>query len=254
MNQKFLIAWAVSATAVALLAIGYVLGKSARSVTSAPVPAHAVRADYGTRPTNTTDTSEGRLHMQPVDAYVVPEAFNEMPNEWRSRFDGEHFEGYAILFDPARREVIVEQCRHPGYYDEKRGVAVEDRWEFCKGVMWGSLKQIEESSAIAVDRTGQTIDIELSLNAETRPPQLLLSFGDHSMVLEPGSKNDLLQAMESSPKILGQRDQLGKSIAAQQQAQRRIAEESADGRAADIPTYSLPVGKDVADNKNPNKK
>ncbi len=85
--------------------------------------------------------------------------------------------------DPARREVIVEQCRHPGYYDEKRGVAVEDRWEFCKGVMWGSLKQIEESSAIAVDRTGQTIDIELSLNAETRPPQLLLSFGDHSMVL-----------------------------------------------------------------------
>lgn len=239
MNQKLLIVWALSATALALVFLGYAIGKTTEADKRL-----SASAAYGS---HLADTSGGEPQVELVDPYVVPAVLDGMPSEWRSPFDGKNFHGYAILFDPMRREVIVEKCRHPGYFDERKGVAVDGGWDFCNNVLWGSLVRIDEFSATAVNRAGQELELELTLDGEGDERRLSLSFPGHAMVLQAGSKNDLLQALEFAPQMQKQKDRLMKTIVAQEQAQRRVAEESGDGRQVAVPTYTVPAGEDRQD-------
>ena len=62
------------------------------------------------------------------------------------------------------------------------------------------------------------------------------------MVLMPGTKTDLVQAMENSPSILEQKDKFIKAMIAREDAQRRVAlEAGGDGGATEVPTYTLPA-------------
>ena len=233
MSQRLLLAWALSATALALIFLGYAIGRTMGTNDRAPAPAgYAAYAP---------DTSGGEPPVQPADPNPVPEALVGLPTEWRSEFSGEDFRGYAILLDTQRREIIVEQCLHPGYVDERTGALVEPMWEFCQGVLWGTLTKFEDLTATVVDRDSGPVDVEFNLADGETPPRLSLSFNDRSMELIPGSKNDLLQAMENAPAMVEQKDKFLKTTIAKEDAARRMAEEAGGDRPTrEVPVYTLP--------------
>lgn len=235
MNQKILLGWAVSATALALVFLGYALGKTSVPDTRAGGPAlHSAGGG----------NTDGAAADEPaVDPYVVPEALAGLPTEWHSVVDGQATRGYAILFDPQRREAIVEKCHHRGYVDQRNGKIVEPGWEFCTSVLWSTLARIDEKSATAIHR-GQPVEIEFELSLQNGAPRLSLSYEGHDMVLQPGRKNDFWQALENTPQMLRQKDKFVKTMVAREQAQRRVAQQTGGAPDTDVPTYSLP-GNDV---------
>ncbi len=109
MGNKFLVGWAVAASALALLLLGILIGRSSGTET---VPLRAP-GGYDASSTDTGMAANATAAVEPD--YIVPDVFKGLPSEWRTATDGDTFDGYAILFDPRRREVIVEQCLHRGY-------------------------------------------------------------------------------------------------------------------------------------------
>ncbi|NND59983.1 MAG: hypothetical protein HKN49_06905 [Gammaproteobacteria bacterium] len=239
MNQKFLLAWAVAATALALVSLGFALG---RAGSNPAVDPPMLNAD----PTMSTMAGPD-AESHPADTYSVPDALAELPGEWRTQFDDE-YGGYAILFDPGRRELIVEQCAHPGYID-RTGAPVELGWEFCESVLWGTLATLDSDGALVRDRRRGSVEVELSLSGGD-PPKLSLAFADHDMVLIPGSKNDLFQAIDRSPEMMAQRERKLQMAIAEEEARRRMAEEAQNtGKPAGepVPVFIMPSGDDDRD-------
>ena len=141
-----------------------------------------------------------------ADNYAIPKTFESMPKEWRTATFGDDFAGYAALFDPVRREVIVEQCQHPGYIDPNTGTPLDTMGvEFCLPVLWAKLESLNEQSAMARNRTGELVELTLAYDAENSQPQLALNFENHEVTTVPGSKNDLFQDMERAPEIAAQK-------------------------------------------------
>ena len=66
---------------------------------------------------------------------------------------------------------------------------------------------MDEHLARVQARSGEQLDLSLSLTAEDGQSQLALSFPGHQMNLVPGSKNDLFQAMDRSPTMVEQKKQ-----------------------------------------------
>lgn len=213
-----MLAWAVVATALALVSVGYA-GYAMGRKSTATIPALA-SAPRDSRP---VDTSGREAPAQPIDPYQVPAALAGLPAEWHSVPGGEDSRGYAILFDPQRREVIVEKCLHPGYVDPRSGDLIELSWEFCEGVLWGSLTRIDERSATVIARAGDAVELAFAVEGEGGSPRLSLSFADHEMLLTPGSKNDYFQLLENSPAMRVQKDTYIKTMVAREQAERRAA-------------------------------
>jgi hypothetical protein len=205
--------WAIAASAIALVLLGVVIGQytsrksNPEPVTAsvpqpAPVSGNTFRADV--REVTTDTEGEGGDGPAP---FVIPEAFVSLPSEWRTEFEDGDYHGYAILFDPPRREVIIEKCFHPGHFDQDTGQPISDGWEFCDSVLWGQLESLDEHSAHVRARDGAQLDLDLALSDADGQTHLALSFPGHQMELIPGSKNDLFQAMDQSPQMAEQRKQ-----------------------------------------------
>lgn len=246
MNQKILLGWALSATALALLFLGFAVGKrsalvDARAANQAPYASTQSTLAPGAAHTN--DAASANL---PANPYVIPDAFANLPAEWHSVTNGEAVRGYAILLDVQRREAIVEKCHHRGYVDQRSGKIIEPGWEFCDNVLWGTLTRIDERSATAM-QAGKPVELTLELGGARDAPRLSLSFADHTMILKPGSKNDYLQALESTPQIRQQKDRYVRTMVARDQAQRRVAQQTGNAMRTEVPTYALPDAHDASD-------
>lgn len=237
MSRKFLLGWAITATVLMLLAVGFALGKRAGSAgpEGATIPAYGATAA-------STDPRRHPDEAPPVDPYTIPRKFAGLPAEWRSDHDGKSRDGYAILLDPQRRELIVEKCHHAGYFDFSADRPIEQSQEFCDIVLWSTLTTLGEQEAKAVTRTGEAVDVKLALTTtDDDEPRLELSFGDHGMKLVAGSKNDLLQSMEAMPDIRRQKNVLLKALVAEEDRQRKALAEKP------VPRYTLPAGEERDD-------
>ena len=196
MASRALTIWAVTASVVAVAAVGtlgYVLGQ--RSVpTAAPMLAAASAVN--------TDPTAAAVAAPP--AYSVPEMFAGVPTQWRSNV-GEMPAAYAALFDPQRRQVIVEHCRHPGYDPDDRD-ALAGVGNMCSPVLRAQIAELTDTLAIGRARDGQRIEVRIDASLQQSPPRLRLRFDHHDADLQPGSKNDLVQALESIPAIAQQKN------------------------------------------------
>lgn len=228
--------WAVAATAIALVLLGVVIGQrtgrdvdSAQDILTTPATGQVAEnaghpAPGASAPTSTDAESDN----QPAP-YVIPDAFVSLPSEWRTAYDEGDYHGYAILFDPPRREVIIEKCFHPGHFSQETGQPVPEGWEFCDNVLWGQLVSLDEHTAHVQARNGTQLDLTLSLDNEDGQSHLALSFPGHSMDLIPGSKNDLFQAMDKSPEMTEQRRQAFEfGVKAEEQLRRQLQSKTSD--------------------------
>ncbi|MEO1574787.1 MAG: hypothetical protein AAFU65_07490 [Pseudomonadota bacterium] len=183
-KHTFLLAWALGATLVAVGAVGYSFGKRAGG--EAPQAArHATDMPY---------TDESAQRTPPPPAYSVPESFNGVANEWRSTVRNDTT-GYAVLFQPERRRIIAERCQHHGYASSDGMIGSE----FCTTLVKGTLTSLETDEATLMDREGNPVTVRLNLGDDGQT--LRMRFGEHDLRLMPGSRNDLMQAMEALPDV-----------------------------------------------------
>lgn len=215
MSSSFIKYWAIAATAIALVLFGILIGQRVYQKPQSQTlvdQAAGVEKAHGSDEKNRTGTTgrqgdnigtgttstEGQNAGDEPKPFVIPTAFTSLPSEWHTVLTDDGFDGYAILFDPPRREVIIEQCRHPGYFNTETGQSLPRGLEFCTNVLWGEMQTMDESSAQVKSRNGELLDMTLSLSSEDGQSQLAVSFPGHQMNLVPGSKNDLFQAMDNT--------------------------------------------------------
>ncbi|MFK7885943.1 MAG: hypothetical protein AB8G16_03680 [Gammaproteobacteria bacterium] len=186
MNQKVLIVWALAATGAALYFAGLTAGRQSAA------PQQVVRMDA---PPSSTDGSTPARAAAPV--YTVPTALNDLARYWRSPVVGEQRDGFATLVDVHGRKVIIEQCHHHGWFDERTNRPVDTAQPFCKTIVNAKLATWSGDIATAVDRDGKAINIAVTLSPEG--DQLRLELPGQKMMLVTGTTNDMLQAMEQAP-------------------------------------------------------
>lgn len=217
MKQSALVVWAVSATAVAVAAVGglgYLMGQrlSHQSASTIPVAAQGVPMTDPSRP------AEAR-----APAYTVPEEFSDAPTQWRTEV-GSKPAAYAALFDPSRRELIVEHCKHPGYDVEGGRNLVQDG-EVCARVLTARLASLTREQAVALDRDGQRVDVRIDASLAEQTPSLRLRFGDHDVDMVPGTRNDMFQALERIPAIATQKEKYMQALITKNAAARAARRE-----------------------------
>ncbi len=194
MKQNVLMVWAISATIVAVAAIGYALGKHSA------LPAENVVSSAAL---NTTDGNGPHVSMP---AFSIPARFKGAPAEWRSVLAKNDLQGYAVLFETATQTLIVEDCTHRGYEVDVNGRPVLSTAEFCKEVAWTSMVTLADDELVARTREGGTIQVALELDEQADPPVLHMSFDGHRAKLVPGSKQDLFVIMERVESIAKQKE------------------------------------------------
>lgn len=236
-GKSFFKRWAIVATALTLVLAGILIGQQigerraqARHMAAEGTP----KSRLGPVAENNVTTNQNGASPE---TFNIPDTFNAMPSEWRTAPADGDFSGYAALFDPQRREVIVEQCRHPGYIDPRSGEPLDTTGtEFCTPVLWATLEPLDEHSARARDRSGESVDLALAYSGADQQPQLAMEFKGHQVTLVTGSKNDLFQEMERSPEMMAQKQrnmelmQAEFELRLQEQAQRDVDEKSEDDR------------------------
>ncbi len=204
MNQRFTTLWAIGATIVAISAVSFSAGKYIGQEAAAPhVSLHETA-------TSATDPKQAQAVNVPV--YTVPAEFVGAASQWRSALDHKTV-GYAALFDPQRRKIIVEACVHSGYLLDAQGRPLPSK-EFCEPLLWGELASLDSQNATVIDRSGRQKSVRLDLDAES----LKLSFDEYRMTLIPGSKNDLLQAFEKHPDVVQRKSRYMVALAAPRSA------------------------------------
>lgn len=192
MSQKGLFIWASTATLVAVGALGYSLGKHA---------SNSSENQYGAvSPTELPVTTEPGAAVEPVPEYVIPESFANVPSQWRSP-NTDDLAGYAVLFDPTTRQAIVQSCHHNGYRLDDSGQPLELLNDFCTSVLHGELSSLTDEEAVVKTGNGETVTLKLEPDMTGDPVSLKIEFDGHDMDLIPGSRNDLLQAMEQEPVV-----------------------------------------------------
>jgi hypothetical protein len=238
MSISFIKSWAIIASAFALILLGVLIGQRLGQAPDAETVTEKARAteltagtDINTN-TDGTSSTDGGPGDEPV-AFLIPAAFTSIPSEWHTIIKEDSFDGYAILFDPPRREVIIEKCRHPGYFDPESGQPLPEGMEFCTNVLWGQILVMDEQSAVVQARNGEQLKLTLSLTAKDEQSHLALSFPGHQMNLVPGSKNDLFQALERNPVMVKQKQQKidfwEADYQKRRQQQLKTAEENSNG-------------------------
>lgn len=238
MSSGFVKYWALCTTAIALVLLGILIGQR---LGQPPEPEALIDDDRGTELAEAADvysnndrtTGSGGESLKEPETFIIPAVFTSIPSEWHTIINEDSFDGYAILFDPPHREVIIEKCRHPGYFDPETDRPLPQGVEFCTNVLWGQLLAMDEHSAMVQARSGKKLELSLSLTTEDGQPQLALSFPDHQMNLVPGSKNDLFQTLDRKPVMVEQKQQKFEFQEAEHQKRRQqqlnTAEENSSG-------------------------
>ena len=181
MSQKLMLGWALSATLIAVGAVGYIAGKNA----GRPTPVMSAPAATSTDPTSDRSTD--------MPVYRVPESLQGIPTEWRTVVDDTPV-GVAALFDPTSRRFVAERCEHHAYATTDTALELN-----CETLLSGQLASLAVTEATVFDRDGTPATVRLDLDHGAQPPQLRLRFGEHDARLIPGRRNDLVQAMEALP-------------------------------------------------------
>lgn len=223
MSSRALTVWAVSATVIAVAAgsaLGYTLGQR-----SAPEPAVVAPGNPNAA---TTDPARGG-QTQPV--YVVPDVFADVPTEWRTAV-GRKPQAYAALFDPVRRELIVEHCQHPGY-DVADEDALSRAADICTLALRARIAQLADDRAIAIGRDGDPVEVRIDAALDEQPPRLRLRFGEHDVDMLPGSKNTMFQALEAMPAIAQQKSDFLRAQMAATQSRRPAVTPEQEGQRTD---------------------
>jgi len=139
-------------TASTLVLTGVLVGVLASQPSKQSAALSVSSSGLGLTPNETpsSQSSDPRF-SEPANAsvYSVPKHLQAIDQQWRTTLtlspDG-YPTGYAALFDPQRREVIVEHCRHSGYFDEQSQRPTPFN-EFCTGVLWAELLQFTDHGA-----------------------------------------------------------------------------------------------------------
>ena len=188
MNQtgftKALMAWALGATLVAVSAVSFILGKAVAEAPSIHTP---VAQDERSR----SDAAPAATRSR----YAVPESWRSLPTEWRSRVVDAP-DGFAALFDPTQRRLIVERCAHHAYFSRE-----DMNDDLCTPLASGVLQSLGDTRATLRDRAGQQIDVRVAVDDQSEPPVLRLEIRDEHIEMIPGSRHDLYQAFEALPTV-----------------------------------------------------
>ena len=217
--------WAVSATAAALLMAGVLVGKSLQPLQSGGVV--SIAAPQSTEP-----------GAEPVEEHFqVPAWMQAAPTEWYTAPDGSR-EGYALLFDPVRRELLIEQCGHLGYFDAQTNRPRAETGPSCTRILTGELLEVTEDSAMVFNKEGVIVQIDLVATITNETAQLEMRYDNLHLHLVPGQTNDLINAIAKLPEIQNEYQQRFEFEQQQMKQQRaQMAAGSADG----IPQFKLPA-------------
>jgi hypothetical protein len=132
----------------------------------------------------------------------LPPELRGLPREWISERNGPDHTGHAVVLDlEVARELIVERCRHRGYFDEERGEPVPEQWSFCESDVSGRVVEAESGRLAVRDREARELDVPMEVSRATPAPRLALEIEGARLELVPGSKNDLFQRLEAEPAI-----------------------------------------------------
>jgi hypothetical protein len=186
-SSRFIRVWALASTALCVVLVGYIVASHWSSVASDDGPAAAA----------------------PLAIAPIPQAWRDLPSEWMSQTTEPDHTGHVVLLDlAANREVIVERCRHRGYFDRLRGQPREADWSFCEPIVRGHIESVDRDG-FALRRTdGRVAHVGISVERGSTVPRLILAFEGVRLALAPGTKNELYQQMESSPDIREEREAL----------------------------------------------
>ncbi len=200
--------WALGATIIALVLLGFLLGQQMdrssagnQASTKPPNPANSISRREGGFDTEAKLPTGQNL----PDSPAISNATLTWPTQWRSQTDGDLYHGYAILLDPGRQQVIVEQCQHRGFFDDVADKPIDVEHQFCDSVLHGQLTELTQTHGVALQRDGTPVELSLALDGNKQPLKMSLSFPGHTMDLIPGSKNDLRQAMVNTPEMTEQK-------------------------------------------------
>ncbi|MFK8014486.1 MAG: hypothetical protein AB8G17_03440 [Gammaproteobacteria bacterium] len=218
--------WAGTATLIAVGALGYIAGKAADAD---PAPSRYSVSHVQTQPSKAEDPAR-----EVPTPYVIPDHFANLPTEWRTAVTPSAV-GYAALFDPQRRELIVEQCEHPGYKLNASGEALPITNDICQPVLWSKIATLDDTEALVIHRGGGADRIEIELVNAQDKRTLQVRFADQAVTMIPGSKNDLVVAMEQTPTITRQKAAYHRAMMADRSSARAV------GQAAQRPTFTVPA-------------
>lgn len=143
MNQVVLRIWALVATAVALVLLGVLIGRTIWTGPQAPSGTAVDPVVHNRAAAVDTQALRGNQAGEPGSSppvFSIPAGYRDLPAEWRSDIPAiEDGHGYAARFDPLQREVIVERCQHPGYFDLQQERPVEPATDFCTRLVWAAI-------------------------------------------------------------------------------------------------------------------
>lgn len=222
MKISFSAMWAMTASAIALVLAGILIGQNLTKT-----QAVAAAGPQSTEP--------GGDMM--IDPYVIPKWLENAPKEWRSTHNGSH-SGYAILFDADHRELLVEQCHYPGVFDQAKNLPIENAGFQCERLLTGTLMVFDDNGAIVKRKDGAQITVNIEPISAEQPDKLNLAFDSHELALIPGQPNDLLQEILKTPAIVAQNQLLFEFN--QQQLRQHRARLAANADEDEIPRFKLP--------------
>jgi len=182
--ERFYRAWAIVSSLACLALVAYIAAAPGR-----PDPEAGPGAETGTA------------------GLALPPALQRLPREWASGPAGGEPVGHAVLLDlTGSGELMVERCRHRGYFDFERGAPRSDDWSFCESLLAGSIESVSGEALVVRVATGGSRRIGYGVRGEGGAPRLVLELDEARLELAPGSRNDLFQRLDQLPAILAERD------------------------------------------------
>lgn len=214
--------WAISATAVALVLAGVLIGQKLERPT---LPQASL----------TEATEPGATPY--VDPYVVPEWLAGAPLEWRSEVT-DAAKGIAILLDYNRRELLVDQCSHAGFFDFSKNRPKENGSLRCERLLTSRITSFTVDGADVTTREGNEMFVTLKPVLESDVSKLDIGFDSLKMRLIPGQTNDLNQAIVQLPSVAKEKEALNQ-FKIQQEMQQRAQMASANQQG--VPRFEVPA-------------
>ncbi|MEM7082841.1 MAG: hypothetical protein AAF465_08905 [Pseudomonadota bacterium] len=188
---------AITATATSLVLAGMLIGQSGAQQTAL----------------NAATTSATEPDALPTpDPYQVPDWLTRAPKEWRTAFTDKP-SGYALLLDTSQRRLLIDRCKHYGFFDARSNRPREQSGPRCERLLTGTLLAFNGNTVRTQLISGETIDVvltpERSVSGNDHPiEQITLAFKRESLTLIPGQTNDLMSQISKLPSIRREYQQL----------------------------------------------